>query len=87
MRNAIPGKDLKQCGAPPASLAEVYTTVVRPALEYAAPVWQNIPDFPSYKIESIQKRAMRIYLQWSNKRTRSNNTTWEARQSLPGLYR
>ena len=36
------------------------STVVRPALEYAAPVWQNIPDFLSYKIESIQKRAMRI---------------------------
>ena len=26
----------------------------------AAPVWQNIPDFLSYEIESIQKRAMRI---------------------------
>ena len=24
------------------------------------PVWQNIPDFLSYKIDSIQKRAMRI---------------------------
>ena len=31
---------LKQCGAPPASLAKVYTTIVRPVLEYAAPVWQ-----------------------------------------------
>ena len=51
---------LKQCGALPSSLAKVYTTVVRPALEYAAPVWQNIPDFLSYKIESIQKRAMHI---------------------------
>ena len=50
-------KVLKQCGAPPASLAKVYTTVFRPALEYAAPVWQNIPNFLSYKIESIQKRA------------------------------
>ena len=28
---------LKQCGAPPASLAKVYTTIVRPVLEYAAP--------------------------------------------------
>ena len=36
------------------------TTIVRPVLEYAAPVWQNVPDFLSYKIESIQKRAMRI---------------------------
>ena len=34
--------------------------IVRPVLEYAAPVWQNIPDFLSYKIESIQKRVMRI---------------------------
>lgn len=38
-------KAFKQCGAPPALLAKVYTTVVRPVLEYAAPVWQNIPDF------------------------------------------
>ena len=51
---------LKKCGAPPASLAQVYTTVVRLALEYAAPVWQNIPEVLSYKIESIQKRTMRI---------------------------
>ena len=51
---------LKQCGAPPASLAKVYTTVVRPALEYTTPVWQNIPDFLSCKIESIQKRTMCI---------------------------
>ena len=51
---------LKQCGALPASLAKVYTTVVRPAPEYTAPVWQSIPDFLSYKIESIQKRAMCI---------------------------
>ena len=51
---------LKQCGARPASLAKVYTTIVRPVLEYAAPVWQNIPDFLTYKIESIQKRAMHI---------------------------
>ena len=29
-------------------------------LEYAAPFWQNIPDFLSYKIECIQKRVMRI---------------------------
>ena len=28
---------LKKCGAPRASLAKVYSTVVRPALEYAAP--------------------------------------------------
>ena len=38
----------------------MYTTIVRPVLEYAAHVWQNMSDFISYKMESIQKRAMRI---------------------------
>ena len=37
-----------------------FPQIVRPPLEYAAPVWQVIPDFLSYMIESIQKRAMRI---------------------------
>ena len=42
---------LKKCGAaPPASLAKVYTTIVPPVIEYAAPVWQNIPDFLSVLI-------------------------------------
>ena len=59
-RRLYPLRVLKQCGAPPDRLAKVYTTIVRPVLEYAAPVWQNIPDFLSYKIESIQKGAMRI---------------------------
>ena len=53
-------EERKQETLPPASPATVYATVVRPALEYAAPLWQNIPDFLSYKIVSIQKRAMRI---------------------------
>ncbi|XP_022794454.1 uncharacterized protein LOC111333183 [Stylophora pistillata] len=57
---------LKQCGASPTSLAKVYTTIVRAVLEYAAPVWQNIPDFLSYKIESIQKRAMGILFPFMN---------------------
>jgi len=57
---------LKQCGAPLASLAKVYTTVVRSALQYAALVWQNIPDFLSYMIESIQKRTMRIIFSLMN---------------------
>ena len=48
---------LKQCGVPPPSLAKVYTAVFRPALEYAVPVWQNIPDFLSNKIESIPEKS------------------------------
>ena len=57
---------LIQCGAPTASLAKVCRTVVRPALEYTAPVWQNILDFLSYKIETIEKRAMHIIFSLMN---------------------
>ena len=53
-------EERKQETLPPASLARIYATVVRPALENAPPLWQNIPDFLSYKIVSIQKRATRI---------------------------
>ena len=52
-KRLYPLRVLKQCGALPASIAKVYTTVVRPALEYAALVWQNKPNFLSYKIESV----------------------------------
>ena len=65
-------KVLKQCSAPPASLAKVYTTIVRPVVEYAARVWQNIPDFLSYKIESNQKRAMGIIFPLMNYNEASN---------------
>ena len=51
---------LKQCGAPPVSLAKVFVTIVRPILEYAVSVWQNIPEFRASTIENIQKRAMRF---------------------------
>ena len=40
----------------------VYTNVlvstVRPVLEYAVPVWQNIPAYLSEAIERVQKRAL-----------------------------
>ena len=51
---------LKQCGAPPVSLAKVFEAIVRPILEYALSVWQNIPEFLSSTIDSIKKRAMRL---------------------------
>ena len=51
---------LKQCGAPPVSLAKVFVTII-PILEYRAlPVRQNIAEFLASKIESIPERAMRI---------------------------
>ena len=36
---------LKQCEAPPVSLAKVFVAIVRPILEYALSVWKNIPEF------------------------------------------
>ena len=51
---------LKQCGAPPVSLAKVFVAIVRPILEYAVSVWQNIPEFLASTIENIQKRATRF---------------------------
>ena len=74
---------LKQCGAPPVSLAKVFVTIVRPILEYrAVPVWQNIAEFLASKIESIPERAMRIHisyarLQWGFICTFSHDVNWE----------
>ena len=41
-------------------MLKVYTSSVRSLLEYAVPVWQPIPGYLSDKIESIQKRALKI---------------------------
>ena len=46
---------LKQCGAPSASLAQVYTTIVRPVLEYAAPVWQIYQIFYHIRLRAFRK--------------------------------
>ena len=42
-------------------MIKFYTTIVRPVLEYAAPAWSSsLPEYLIYKIEQIQKRAMKI---------------------------
>ena len=51
---------LCRAGVDRRSILEVYLSSVRPVLEYAVPVWQSIPNYLSDKIESIQKRALRI---------------------------
>jgi hypothetical protein len=51
---------LVRVGVKKRSIVKVYVTMIRPILEYAIPVWQSIPDHLSQKIESIQKRALRI---------------------------
>ena len=52
---------LKRANATNQDMLKFYITVVRPVLEYAAPVWStSLPEYLSYRIEQVQKRALRI---------------------------
>jgi len=54
-------KQLKRAGVPHAQLLHFYLAVIRPVLEYAAPVWHHsLNKFQKNQIEAIQKRAIRI---------------------------
>jgi hypothetical protein len=54
-------KQLKRTGAPLSDLLCFYTTVVRPVLEYACPVWHSsLTVAQSDMLESLQRRALRI---------------------------
>ena len=44
----------------PENILKVYLSTIRPVLEYAIPNWQSIPDYLSDRVESIQRRALRI---------------------------
>ena len=55
---------LKRAGISQCDLIRVYMSVVRPALEYACPVWHtNLPKYLSDNIEMIQKRALKSIFQ------------------------
>ena len=51
-----------RAGVEPSNILEVYLTTIRPVLEYAVPVWQNIPEYLSDAVETLQKRALKIIL-------------------------
>ena len=54
---------LKRSNANIETLLAVYTTIIRPVLEYATQVWYfNIPDYLCEEIEVVQKCALTIIL-------------------------
>jgi len=54
-------KLLKRAGVPCVQLQHFYVTVIRPILEYAAPVWHHLlMNCQSDQTEAIQKRAINI---------------------------
>ena len=51
---------LKRADISQLDMVRVYTSVVRPVLEYACPVWHiNLPKYLSDSIELIQSRALK----------------------------
>ena len=54
-------KQLKRAGLPNSHVLHFYITVIRPVLEYCAPVWHyTLTKAQSGSMEAVQKRAMHI---------------------------
>ena len=49
---------LKKVGVNREGILKVYLKTISPILEYGVQVWQDIPEFLSNKLESIQERAL-----------------------------
>ena len=43
-------------------LCGIYRSYIRPHFEYASPAWSALPGYLSEKLESLQRRAIRIIL-------------------------
>jgi len=60
-------KQLRRAGVPQSNLLHFYTEVIRPVLEYAAPVWNHLLSKSQIdQIEAIQRRALRIIYSYTN---------------------
>ena len=53
-------RQLKIAGISDKDLVLIYISLIRSVLEYAAPVWANLPQYLSDDIESVQRRALKI---------------------------
>lgn len=51
---------LRKCGVACQDLVQVYCSLVRSVIEYAAPVWADLPVYLSKTLELIQKRTFNI---------------------------
>ena len=49
-----------QCPMMERDLVVVYSSLIRLVLEYAFPVWANLPEYLSLLIEGVQKKALAI---------------------------
>ena len=60
-------KQLKRAGVAHAQLLHFYLAVIRPVLEYAAPLWNHLlTKTQSNKIEAIQRRAINIIFSYTH---------------------
>ena len=76
---------LKKSNGSRADMVTVYTTYIRPILEYASPVWHtSITSKQSNKLEFIQKRALKIIVgynvEYPNALTITNLDTLSSRR-------
>ena len=61
LRSGCMPYDYLRASIPAGKLVLVYTTCVRPILEFSCEVWHNsLAQYLSDEIESIQRRALRI---------------------------
>ncbi|GFV94293.1 RNase H domain-containing protein [Trichonephila clavipes] len=49
-------------GSKPKPILNIYTALIRPILEYAAPIWSSSASISTEKIDSIQHRASKIII-------------------------
>ena len=56
-------RELKRSGVPTKLLCKVYTSIIRPVLQYACPVWyKSLPKEIKTLLESVQKQNLPNYL-------------------------
>ena len=67
-------------------MLKVYTSSVRSVLEYAVSVWQSIPGYLSAKIESIQKRALKIIFPCADSYSDALKLAWVERDEICREY-